>query len=35
MGVVKTVPDTTFEETVLPSEEANYSLQGHVGKSLL
>ncbi|XP_076647027.1 synaptotagmin-10 [Halictus rubicundus] len=29
MGVFKVVSDTIFEETVLPSEEANYSVQGH------
>ncbi|XP_011299750.1 synaptotagmin-10 [Fopius arisanus] len=29
MGVVKTASESFFEETALPSEEANYSLQGH------
>ncbi|XP_043268547.1 synaptotagmin-10-like [Venturia canescens] len=29
MGVVKTVSDSIIEETVLPSEEANHSLQGY------
>lgn len=32
MGVVKTASESNLEETVLPSEEANYSLQGHAGK---
>ncbi|KAL2725377.1 synaptotagmin-10-like isoform X1, partial [Vespula squamosa] len=29
MGIVKTASESILEETVLPSEEANYSLQGH------
>ncbi|EZA55244.1 hypothetical protein X777_05179 [Ooceraea biroi] len=29
MGVVKTASESILEETVVPSEEANYSLQGH------
>ncbi|XP_063992442.1 synaptotagmin-10-like isoform X1 [Diachasmimorpha longicaudata] len=29
MGVVKSASESNFEETVLPSEEANFSLQGH------
>ncbi|XP_008545774.1 synaptotagmin-10 isoform X1 [Microplitis demolitor] len=29
MGVVKTASENILEETVLPSEEANFSLQGH------
>jgi len=33
MGVVKTASESILEETVVPSEEANYSLQGHAGKS--
>jgi len=32
MGVVKTASESILEETVVPSEEANYSLQGHAGK---
>ncbi|KAG7203648.1 hypothetical protein KM043_013683 [Ampulex compressa] len=33
MGVVKTASESILEETVVPSEEANYSLQGHAGKA--
>ncbi|XP_015173256.1 PREDICTED: synaptotagmin-10-like isoform X2 [Polistes dominula] len=29
MGIVKTASESILEETVVPSEEANYSLQGH------
>ncbi|XP_076665202.1 synaptotagmin-6 [Andrena cerasifolii] len=29
MGVVRTASESILEETVLPSEEANYSVQGH------
>ncbi|XP_017878639.1 synaptotagmin-10-like isoform X2 [Ceratina calcarata] len=29
MGVVKTASENILEETVVPSEEANYSVQGH------
>ncbi|XP_043510370.1 synaptotagmin-10-like [Frieseomelitta varia] len=29
MGVVKTASESVLEEVVLPSEEANYSVQGH------
>ncbi|XP_003703312.1 synaptotagmin-10 [Megachile rotundata] len=29
MGVVKTASESILEETVVPSEEANYSVQGH------
>ncbi|XP_046748568.1 synaptotagmin-10-like [Diprion similis] len=29
MGVVKTASESILEETVIPSEEANHSLQGH------
>jgi len=32
MGVIKTASESILEETVVPSEEANYSLQGHTGK---
>lgn len=32
MGVVKTASESILEESVLPSEEANYSVQGHAGK---
>lgn len=32
MGVVKTASESILEETVVPSEEASYSLQGHAGK---
>lgn len=32
MGVVRTASESILEETVLPSEEANYSVQGHAGK---
>ncbi|KOX76791.1 hypothetical protein WN51_11118 [Melipona quadrifasciata] len=34
MGVVKTASESVFEEVVVPSEEANYSVQGHAGKFL-
>ncbi|XP_003396022.1 synaptotagmin-10-like [Bombus affinis] len=29
MGVVKTASESVLEETIVPSEEANYSVQGH------
>ena len=32
MGVVKTASESILEETVMPSEEANYSQQGYAGK---
>jgi len=32
MGIVKTASESILEETVVPSEEANYSLQGYAGK---
>lgn len=32
MGVVKTASESILEEAVVPSEEANYSVQGHAGK---
>lgn len=32
MGVVKTASESILEETVVPSEEANYSQQGYAGK---
>lgn len=32
MGVVKTASESILEETVVPSEEANYSLQSHTGE---
>ncbi|KYN41945.1 hypothetical protein ALC56_03644 [Trachymyrmex septentrionalis] len=31
MGVVKTASESILEETVMPSEEANYSQQGYAG----
>lgn len=34
MGVVKTASESVLEETIVPSEEANYSVQGHAGKFL-
>lgn len=34
MGVVKTASESVLEEVVVPSEEANYSVQGHAGKFL-
>lgn len=34
MGVIKTGSDNILEETVVPSEEANHSLQGHTGECL-
>ncbi|KAF7407439.1 synaptotagmin-10-like [Vespula maculifrons] len=33
MGIVKTVSESILEETVVPSEEANHSLQGHTVRS--
>lgn len=32
MGVVKTASESILAETVVPSEEANYSVQGHAGE---
>ncbi|KAK1121781.1 hypothetical protein K0M31_010092 [Melipona bicolor] len=32
MGVVKTASESVLEEVVVPSEEANYSVQGHAGR---
>ena len=32
MGVVKTASESVLEDVVVPSEEANYSVQGHAGK---
>lgn len=32
MGIAKTASESILEETVVPSEEANYSLQGSTGK---
>ena len=34
MGVVKTASESILEETVMPSEEANYSQQGYAGKGV-
>lgn len=32
MGVVKTASESVLEDNVVPSEEANYSVQGYAGK---
>ncbi|KYQ60055.1 hypothetical protein ALC60_00878 [Trachymyrmex zeteki] len=35
MGVVKTASESILEETVMPSEEANYSQQGYAGHPVI